>query len=437
MNLIRAVLLFAFLFCSLLLTSCGASSPTTDSVLWLTADGEVSQAMADYLERGIAAASAQGNALIVLELNTPGGRIDQMERIVASIRQSRVPVVVYVSPRGAMAGSAGTLVTLAGHLAAMAPETAIGAASPVGPQGEDLGTTLQVKEKEILKAMARTLAARRSPEAIALAESTIENAKAVSAVEAQQVGLIDLIAADRPDLFRQLDGRTVTTAYGDVRLKTTGATVVEMPISLTEILLQLLINPNIVFLLLALGVQAIFIELSHPGGWFPGFVGAVCLSLALYGMGILSVNWFGLAFVLLGLVLFYLELQTPAHGMIAVAGLASFIVGTLVLFNSNASPNAQHVSLPLVLGLGGVLLAGILAVVNLALRTRRIPSALSLDRMQGTPGVVRQALSPRGTVQAGGELWSADSENGDTLEEGALVEVVRVQGVRLVVRRQP
>jgi membrane-bound serine protease (ClpP class) len=328
------------------------------------------------------------------------------------------------------------LITLAGHISAMATETAIGAASPVGAQGEDLGTTLQTKEKEILKALARSLAARRPAGAVALAESTIENAKAVSAEEAQQAGLVDILATDRSDLLRQLDGRIAVTAFGEVPLKTIGASVEDFSPSLTEILLELLANPNIVFLLLAIGAQAILIELSNPGMWFPGFLGAVCLALALYGMGILSVNWFGLVFILLAFILFYLEVQSPTHGIIAVAGLASFLVGTLVLFNSNASPYAQRISLPLVFGFGGLLLAGILVLVGFAMRTHRLPSALSLDRMKGNSGVVRQPLSPRGTVQSQGELWSAESEDGSALEEGAPVEVIRVKGIRLIVRRR-
>jgi membrane-bound serine protease (ClpP class) len=392
--------------------------------------------MADYVQRGVAAAQAQGDTAIVLELNTPGGAIDQMQTIVTAIRQSSVPVVVYVSPRGAMAGSAGTLITLAGHAAAMAPDTAIGAASPVGSQGEDLGSTLQTKEKEILKALVRSLTADRPPEAVALAESTIEEAKAVSAVEAKQAGLVDILAADRRDLLLQLDGRTVKMPTGEVRLQTGGAAVEEFPLSLTEVLLGFLTNPNIVFLLLVVGVQAIFIEFSHPGIWVPGFVGAVCIALALYGMGVLSVNWFGLAFILLAFFLFFLELQNPTHGMMAVAGTASFIAGTLVLFNSNAAPFAQRVSVPLVVGVGVLLLAGILAVVTVALRARNRPVMLSLGRLAGMPGVVKEKLAPRGSVQANGELWTADSESGEEIEEGAAVEVVRVAGLRLVVRKK-
>ncbi len=293
----------------------------TARVLWLKAEGTVSTVMTEYVERGVKQAGGGGYSLIILQLNTPGGQIDLMERIVTALRESTVPVVVYVAPRGAMAGSAGTLITLAGHLAAMAPETAIGAASPVGSQGEDLNQTLAAKEKEILSALVRSLTENRPAEAVALAESTIQSAKAVSSSEALAVGLIDIVADSREDLLRQLDGRTVRLAGGEVTLHTGFAAVDELDLSIIEILLGVLTNPNIVFILLAIGVQAILIELSQPGGWVAGFIGAVCLALAFYGMGLLTVNWLGLAFVVLAFVLFFMEFQTPTHGALTVAGL--------------------------------------------------------------------------------------------------------------------
>lgn len=428
---------FLFLLLILLLPRMEANAETETRILWLKAEGAISTVLTEYIERGVGLAEGEGYSLIILQLNTPGGQIDLMERIVTALRQSRVPVVVYVAPRGAMAGSAGTLITLAGHVAAMAPETAIGAASPVGSQGEDLNETLATKEKEILRALVRSLTESRPAEAVALAESTIQNAKAVSSTEALKAGLIDIIADSREDLLRQLDGRTVHLTEGDVVLRTGWATVDELNLNFVEILLGLLTNPNIVFILLAIGVQAILIELSQPGGWVAGFIGAVCLALAFYGMGFLSVNWLGLVFIVLAFILFFLEFQTPTHGALTFVGAGSFIAGALILFNSPATPEFQRVSVPLVIGTGVTLALVFSLVIGLALRARGLPLAMGNETLVGKSGEVRQALDPKGMVQAEGELWSAESEDGARLEAGTRVEVVRVEGVRLIVRKAP
>lgn len=406
-------------------------------VLVLTASGPLTPAMAEYLDRGLALAERQSAEAVIFQINTPGGSIDLMNRMVQSIRGSSVPVVVYVAPRGGIAGSAGTVITLAGHAAAMAPETAIGAASPVGMQGEDLGETIETKAKEILKATVRSLAARRGPEAVALAEAAIDEARAASAEEALQAGLIDFIASDLQDLLRQLDGFEVELASGRRSLHTAGAMTVEVGQSLIEQFLQTLTNPNIVFLLLTVGVQAILIELSSPGGWVAGFIGVVCLALGAYGLGILPVNWFGLVFLITAFVLFILEIKAPTHGALTAAGIASFIVGALVLFNSPETPEFQRVSVPLVIAMAGVTAALFLVVVRLALRAQRRRVAVGVEALVGRVGEARTPLSPRGMVQVAGELWSAQVEPGSPpIAAGEMVEVVAIDGLRLLVRHK-
>jgi membrane-bound serine protease (ClpP class) len=284
----------------LLLASLWASRAQAQServVLVLTATGPLTPAMIEYLDRGLLLAERRGAEALVLQLDTPGGQIDHMNQMVQSIRASAVPVVVYVAPRGAIAASAGTVITLAGHAAAMAPETAIGAASPVGGQGEDLGETIERKEKEILKATVRGLAARRGETAVALAEATIEEAKAASAQEALEAGLIDLIAEDVEDLVARLDGLPVELQAGARTLHTGQASIEYVSQSFIEQLLGALTNPNIVFLLMAVGVQAVLIEIGSPGGWAAGLVGVACLSLGALGLGVLPVNWFGIIFI--------------------------------------------------------------------------------------------------------------------------------------------
>jgi membrane-bound serine protease (ClpP class) len=402
----------------------------------LNADGAITPAMAEYVSRGIQTAERQGAELIILQLNTPGGSVDVMTRMITDMRNSDVPIVVYVAPRGAMAGSAGTVITLAGHIAAMAPETAIGAASPVGDQGQNLDTTLEAKIKNILEATVRSLAERRGTEAITLAEQTIESAKAVSANEALKAGLIDFIASDVQDLLKQLDGFQVETKLGAVTLNTTGMVVTPIPVSFIEQLLATLTNPNIVFLLITIGVQAILIEISSPGGWIAGFIGVVCLALAAYGLNVLPVNWFGLIFIATSFVLFVLDIKAPTHGALTAAGVATLIIGALVLFNSPQVPSFQHVSVPLIIGTSMITGGLFFTVLIFALRAQRAPIRTGQESLVGRQGIVRSELAPTGTVQVGGELWSAElAEGEEKIPINVRIQVVRVHGVRLYVRK--
>jgi membrane-bound serine protease (ClpP class) len=223
---------------------------------------------------------------------------------------------------------------------------------------------------------------------------------------------------------------------GTRALNTTGIPIQPISISLIEQILQTLTNPNIVFLLLTLGVQALLIEISNPGGWVAGFVGVVALALATYGLGILPVNWFGIVFLLLSFVLFLLDVKAPTHGALTAAGLASFIIGGLVLFNSPNVPSFDRVSVPLVVIMGFILAGIFFTLVTFALRARRAPLRMGGKRIIGHVGVARSAINPTGTVQVGGELWTARlAEEEPAIPIGAAVEVENIEGVRLRVRR--
>jgi membrane-bound serine protease (ClpP class) len=345
-------------------------------------------------------------------------------------------VVVYVAPNGAMAGSAGALVTMAAHVAAMAPEAAIGASSPVGASGQDLSATEKAKASEIMKATIRPLVERRGAAATSLAQDMIDNAKAVSASEAFQAHLIDFIAPNTADLIRQMDGFSVSMSDGTRTLHTQGATTQPVDMSLIEELLLVLTDPNIVFILLAVGVLAIQVELTHPGAWVPGFIGITCLALAIYGLGLLPVNWFGLTFIITAFVLFLLDIKAPTHGALTAAGVASFIVGALVLFNSPGVPEFQRVSVPLVIGVGiaiGLMFAGILSY---AMRAQHLPVRTGATALVGTTGIAKSDIKLAGQVQVESELWTAEPAAGSPeISKGDRVEVVRVSGLRLVVRK--
>jgi len=435
----RLVWVWSVLFLALMAGFIPVRAQTdTPLVIVLTVDDAVAPPMVEYLKRGLSWADQQGAELVVMQLNTPGGSIDSMNEVIQLIRNSRVPVVVYVAPSGAMAGSAGTVVVLAGHAAAMAPDTVIGAASPVGGQGEDLGETMQAKVKEALKAEVRSLAKGRDPRAIELAEQTIDKAAAASNEEAFAAGMVDFIAADIPDLLRQLDGFKVEINGGEQTLVTKDARVEAVSESFIEKLLAVLTNSAIVFLLITIGVQAILIEISSPGGWVAGFIGVVCLALAAYGLGVLPVNWFGVVFMIVAFVLFILDIKAPTHGALTAAGTVSLIVGALVMFNSPNVPNFQRVPVPLIIGAS--LSTGIIffVIMLIGVRAQKTPVSMGIESLVGRVGTARTDLAPRGQVQLGGELWTAELiEAEGALSAGEPVKVVAVDGLRLLVRKAP
>ncbi len=428
------LLILAF-FLSGFIAPAQAQSDAPSAVV-VTLEGPLTPVWTSHLNRGIDQAVKQNADLLIIELNTPGGSVDLMNSLVQQILASPVPVVVYVSPRGAMAASAGTLLVLSGQVGAMSPESSIGAASPVGMQGEDIESTMEEKTKEILKASARSLAERRGTEAVSLVEEAIDSAKAASASEALQAGLIDIVALNMDELLDQLDGRTIQVNGVDTVIRSRGARLIPVEPTLIEEVLAMLTNPNIVFILLSIGVQAILIEISSPGGWVAGTIGVILLALAVYGLGILPVNWFGIVFLLIAFILFILDIKAPTHGALTTAGVASFIAGALILFNSARVPGFPRVSVGLVIGMGIFIGLTFFAVVMIGIRALKKPIITGRESLAGREGYVVVRLDPNGIVQVAGEQWSASLAAGEKpLRQGEKVRVERVEGVRLIVRR--
>ncbi len=403
----------------------------------LTADGPIMPPMLEYIRRGIETAEQRNAEVLVIQLNTPGGSVETMLEIIKEIRASNVPVVVYVAPRNAFAASAGAMITISGHAAAMAPETSIGAASPISSSGENLNSTAATKAKEIIKAFIRPFVTPRGEKAVELAEAMIDDAVAVTAEEALETGLIDFVSDDLEDLLQSLNGFTVQMEDGAYKLNTENIDVQPLEISFIEQLLLTLTDPNISFLLLAIGVQAVLIELSSPGGWVAGFLGAVCLTLATYGLGVLTVNWFGIIFLIIAFVLFVLDIKAPTHGALTTAGVASFIVGALVLFNSPGTPQFQRVSVPLVIGTGVFIGLIFFVIMMIALRAQRRPVQTGEESLVGKTGTAKTFEAEAGQVQVESELWSAEKAAGsDEIRKGDKIEVVEVRGLRLIVKKK-
>ncbi len=437
-NLARKSLILVFVSMALI-GSASLARTQGNEVIILEAEGPVTPAMTGYLQRGLEAAEDSDASVVILLLDTPGGLIGATQDIVQLFRTSTIPIVIYISPRGAQAASAGSIITMAGHAAAMAPETVIGAASPVGENGADLEETIYRKISEDLKATTRNLTAERGPEATSLAEAMIDEGRAVTAEEALQSGLIDLIADDTHDLLQQLEGMEVEVLDSAHTLHTVEATQRPLPATPIEQALFALANPILLGILLTLGVQAILIEISNPGGWVAGLIGVLAIGLALFGLGQLPVNWLGLGLIILSFVLFLMEVKATTHGALALTGTGLLIAGLLVLFNSPATPEFLNISLPAAIGLSALTAVFFFFIMGKALRAQRHQPATGAEGLLGQTGPVRVSFSSpnlkapySGTVLITGELWRAESD--EELQKGELVIVTGMDGFTLQVK---
>ena len=412
----------------------------SQEVLVLEVEGAVTPVMADYFQRGIDTAAATSATAVIIQLDTPGGLVDTTLEIMQSFHAAPVPVIVYISPKGAQAASAGSIITMTGHAAAMAPETVIGAASPVGQDGADLEETIFRKVSEDLKATVRNLTTERGEAATQLAEEMIDDARAVTAEEALEAGLIDVIAEDLPALLQQLDGTTVLVNNEPVVLETAAASVRELPMTSIEQLLFLLISPVLLGLLLTIGVQAILIELSSPGGWVAGLIGVLCIGLALYGLGQLPVNWLGFGLMLVAFVLFFMEIKAATHGALAITGTIILIIGLLVLFNTPQTPDIIRLSIPAAMAIGLLTAMFFIFIIGKALMAQRARTSTGIEGLIGQHGSVREPMISEklkppysGMVLVAGELWRAEAA--EELGKGEKVEVTAVNGFTLQVKQ--
>jgi len=433
--MMRRAILLGLAVC-VVLGAVPAAAQAAQTVYVLTVDGAITAAVGEYIERGIHLAERDGAAALVIRLDTPGGDLTATTRIMGYLENAEVPVIVHVWPRGGMAASAGTLILLAAHGAAMAPRTTIGAAHPVTLSGgSEADQTMIEKVMNVVVEHTALFVARRGDAAVEWAERAIRESATASPEEALELGVIDLVADDMDDLLAGLDGTTVTLGNGaEVTLHLAGATVREVPMSPIEQLLQVLINPNIALVLLTIGVQAILIELSSPGGWVAGFIGVLCLALAAYSFGVLPFNWLGFLLIGVAFVLFVIDIKAPTHGALTTAGVGTFVAGALILFNAPVGSPYGQVSLPLVITMGVLTALFFAFVIAKALRAQRAPSVRGKEGLVGRVGVAKSRLDPRGSVLVRGERWRALAEDGP-IEAGQRVVVTAVEGFELRVRR--
>lgn len=401
----------------------------------LAARGAVDPVMARYIEREIGRAEADGAEVVIVELDTAGGLDSSMREIAQALLDADVPVAVHVAPAGARAASAGMFVTLAASVAAMAPGTAIGAAHPVMVGRRDVDSTMEAKVVNDTAALARAIAALRHRNSD-WPERAVRESVSLTSDEALREGMIDIVATDRGDLLRQLDGRRVTTASGDRTVHTSEIRIAERPMPITERLVQIVSDPNIAYLLFLLGLLGVAAELYHPGTFVPGTIGAIALVLALVAFGNLPISWAGILLILIGVGLFVGELHTGTGALAAVA-LVALVVGSLLLYSppEGASPGpAVRVSPSIVVLMSAVVTGFFLVVVRATLRTRRLAVRTGIPVLVGRVGIATSELTPEGTVRVDGEVWSAESE-GEVIHAGESVTVLGASGVTLRVTR--
>jgi len=381
-----------------------------------------------YLVRQMEDAAAEGAEALLIELNTPGGLLDSTEEITSAMLAAELPVIVYVTPPGSRAASAGVFVTMAAHVAVMAPSTRIGAATPVSSDGTEIPEDLRNKIIEDTVDYARILADARGRNAD-WAESAVRDAEVVTADEAVEIEVVDLIAEDRGELLELIDGRQVELRSGTVTLETADAAVVERGMSPFEDLLMVLANPNVAVLLLSIGSLGIYFELANPGSFFPGILGAISLILALFSLGTLPINYAGLALLLLGLALIGAEIWVASGGVLGVGGGVAFLLGSFILIDDTRAPLLE-VSRPLIIGITTVLVGFVLFALQAVMRTRRRPAYIGGGDLVGHEATMRGP----DTLYIAGELWRARRASGEgQLSAGSRVRIVDRQGLDLLV----
>jgi len=414
-----------------LLLAWAVPSGARADVLVLDVNGVIGPTSADIIQTALAEAEAQQAAALVLRLDTPGGLDDSMRKIVKSILASRVPVIVYVAPEGSRAASAGVFIAYAAHVSAMAPGTNLGAAHPVSIGGGEADETMLAKVTNDAVAYIRSLATLRGRNGD-WAEKAVRESVSITAGEAEQEGVVDLVAPDLDSLLAAADGRTVHTVMGDTTIATAGVPVATVAIPWHKELLALLANPNVAYVLLMLGMYGIIFELSNPGLILPGVVGAICLILAFYAFSALPVSYAGVGLIVLAMALFVSELFVPGFGVLASGGVIALILGSIMLMDTDV-PFLQiswKVLFPVTLFTVGM---GVMAAV-MAIRAHRRRPVSGEEGMIGRVVTLEQPLGPEGRVWLEGEVWHARAES--PLPAGTRVRVTGFDGLTVLLAPQ-
>jgi membrane-bound serine protease (ClpP class) len=408
----------------------GARSASGDEVLRIVIDGSINPATAAYVDEAIVEATTSGAAALLIQMDTPGGLLTSARHMVKALLGAPLPVIVYVAPSGAGAGSAGVFITMAAHVAAMAPGTSIGAAHPVGGQGQDIDGVMGEKMENSTASFAEGIAQRRGRN-VEWAEKAVRESVSITASEAAEERVIDFVARDVAELFELAGGREVEVQGKAVTIALPAPEAIrDFAMRLPLEILNVIADPNIAYLLLMAGFWGLVFELRSPGFGVPGVFGAICLILGLTSLHVLSVSYGGLALLLVGLALLLAESFVPSFGLLGIGGIVALVLGSLFLFDEAQTGLAVARELIVGVALGTGLFIAVLMILVIQVHRRR--PRLGREGLVGTQGVVTSPLSPRGHVRVNGEIWTAIGE--EPLALGAPIEVVDVQGLVVTVR---
>ncbi|MDD5434671.1 MAG: nodulation protein NfeD [Nitrospira sp.] len=419
------------IICLLLLAGLyGLSYSSQKKVYVVKYDGIINPVAGEYINGAIKKANGDSVTALMIELDTPGGLDTSMRDIVKGISSSAVPVIVYVSPSGARSASAGVFITLSAHIAAMAPETNIGAAHPVSVGGGQMDKTMLKKVENDAAAYIRSIAEKKGRNA-KWAEEAVRSSVSITEKEALKLKVIDVIAENKDTLLGLLNGKEIITTAGKVRLDTKGISIEELPMGLRLRILNTLSNPNVAYILMILGIYGLFFELASPGAILPGVVGAICLILAFYAFQTLPVNYAGLALIILGIILFIAEIKIVSYGLLSVAGVIALVLGSIMLMNTDV----PFLKISWMVILPAAILTAIFFIfaVGMAVKAHKRRPITGIEGLTGETGEAYTDIDSGGKVFIHGEIWNARSD--EAIMKGEKVKIVSTDGMTMVVKK--
>jgi len=407
----------------------GSSAPHVDLIV---IDGSINPAVDDFIRESINRARSSEARALVIQLDTPGGLLSSTRTIVKEMLSAKIPIMVYVSPSGAGAGSAGVFITMAAHIASMAPATNIGAAHPVAGGGQEVKGVMGEKIENFTASFSETIAQKRGRNTEWAIEA-VRRSVSITETDALKKKVIDIIAKDIDDLLRQADGRKVDLDGRMTTLSVKGVNVVRHEMSLKQRIVNAIADPNIAYMLLMAGILGLYMEFSNPGVLFPGITGAICLVMALISLQLLSFNYAGLFLILLGIALLVGEAFMPSFGILGIGGVISLALGSFLLFDT---PNSDlTIDAPIVYTAVATMAALVLAIGYLVFRSQKAKPTLGMDGLIGEIGEVRAKLNPSGKVFVHGEYWNAQTQTDGQVDVGEKVQIVGYDGMNLKVKR--
>lgn len=404
----------------------------TSKIYVIKIDGAINPATADYIHSGIKQAEEDRAECLVIQLNTPGGLLKSTRVIVSDLLESRIPIVVYVSPGGAQAASAGVFVTIAAHIAVMAAGTNIGAAHPVSLEGQQ-DSIMMEKATNDAAAFIRTISEKRHRN-VKWAEDAVRKSLSITETEALKEHVIDTIATNLTDLTEKIDGKKVETVDGVKTLATKNAEIVTIDMTFQQEILGILSDPNIAYILFMLGIYGLLFELYNPGSILPGIVGVISLILAFYSLHTLPINYAGLGLIIFAIILFLLEIKVVSHGLLAIGGTISLILGSLMLINTESTLEFVELSLPVILTVVISTLLFFLVAIGLGIKAQMRKPTTGWEGLVGEQGEAISDLNPEGRVHVHGENWSAESVDGK-IRKGTKITVTQVSNLKVKVKK--